>query len=357
MKKAGILTFHTPDNYGAVLQAYALQSVILDTGIDVEIIDAKPETSIPEIISVNGLLNTDTYRYIKRSFRAKNRRTVESSTKKSLKFKSFREKFYNLSSLKVSKVSGLKGYSDYVVGSDQVWNSSGVYGGAFYFLNTKLDGRKISYAASFGRDTIPSSEQKLIKKWVSKFDAISVREDSAVALIKENIPNSVSHVLDPTLLLTADKWSGIEQIVDGVEANEYVLVYALGQDELLLEIADRVAKKNNLKKVIFINQEEFGPEEFLWLFRNAFFVVTTSFHGTAFSINYRKNFICVPHITRGTRMISLLKLLCLENVIVYEVNDLDDMKMESTDYTASEALIERERKNSIRFLKDALLNE
>ncbi|MDD4320858.1 MAG: polysaccharide pyruvyl transferase family protein [Acidaminococcaceae bacterium] len=357
--KIGILTFHDADNYGAVLQAYALKETIKKIEEDVEILNYKRQVSSRNIILlIKSILSTLMYLYPPRSIRK-------------IKFTKFRNKYMDISKDTFFNSAEIKGKDIYVVGSDQVWNSEITnYDEAYFLKFCRGHEKKIAYAASIGKDILKHEEKKFLKNNVSNIDYISVREDSAVKIIRDFIEKKVTHVLDPTLLADRDIWDRL--ICENKNRSNYLLVYRLTDNEEVLRVAELIAKKLKLK-VLYIDNlalsknclirkrrykfrdiKGVGPIDFITLFKNASFVVTNSFHGTAFSIVFNKDFITIPHETRGTRMISLLKLLKLDHRLITNSKQLTDDYPLNIDYQIPNKLLEREREKSIAFLKNAI---
>lgn len=361
--KIGILTFHDADNYGAVLQAYSLKEYIKKNidGCKVEIVNYKSQ----EILNGSKLVSIDNTS-IKNSVISILRSIVylPTSISKKNKFKKFRQDYLDLSSKSYLDSKQISGYDLYVVGSDQVWNTDIIGNDTTYFLDFKAEYSKgISYAASLGRNELDNSKINNISKISKNFDFISVREESSIKEIKKITSKEVINTLDPTLITSQQLWS---KIISCSSKNEkYVLVYMLSMNEEVLKIASRISKmlgidvwyiNNSYKKnkYGFKNIRKVGPKEFLDLFKNASFVVTNSFHGTTFSIIFNKNFITVPHLTRGNRMKDLLKKLQLQDRIVTNSNEIRDDYKIHIDYTKVEYLLREAQKQSTYYLLNSI---
>ena len=250
MKKIGILTFHRAENYGAVLQAYALQEKLSKDAMPAEFIDYRNENiEAPYKFfyikgkSIKGKIKTiiSDFMFLTRNLKRK---------------KAFTE-FYNKNikmSESFSKVEEFKdNYDLYITGSDQVWNSS-IVGelSDVYTLNfkTEKDSKKISYAASIGNSFIEENQKEIYKKKISKIDAISVREEEAKKALNSIIDNKIEVVLDPTLLLTKEDW--IKEVKNCININEkYILAYVITPDEEYLKIVNLLSEKTGLKVVHF----------------------------------------------------------------------------------------------------------
>jgi len=365
MKKVGIMTFHCADNFGAVLQVYALQQTIKELNIDVEIIDFRPQALIIPYNHTVNLKNRYSVNGIKGVIRALlssiyNYRNIESRLKS---FRKFRDDNLNISKEKYyfsqELLNSPPKYDYFLTGSDQVWNPSFKRKiGDSYFLDfVDNNAIKISYAASIAEEV----DEGLIgdyKNHINRFDYISVREKSGVEFLQNIINNSVEVTLDPTLLLNKRKWKNISKKPNLKE--KYILVYGLEHNNELIKLANRLSEEINIKIISYTNQKIFnnviesfyfkGPDEFLGLFENAEVILTNSFHGTVFSVINNKPFYTIPHTTTGSRMIDLLKILNLEERIIYKAEDLKEFDF-NIDYNEVDRILETKRQESINFLK------
>lgn len=201
-------------------------------------------------------------------------------------------------------------YDVLITGSDVVWAQGSIGVDRVRFLDFSLPAeyKKISYAASFGENWIPTQNRKYVKKYLTDFDAISVREKSSLVLLKDIGVENAVHVCDPTLLLTAEEWGSVAEPVQEIKEN-YIFVYLLGKDVSQREAIKKLAEKYNLKiatiphadNVYDSVDDNFGdyklmdasPENWVWLIKNAEYVITDSFHGTVFSTIFSKKFIVV----------------------------------------------------------------
>lgn len=294
--KIGILTFHCAYNYGAVLQAYALQEYLRLAGYDVEIIDYCPEylaTRRPSLwaaLSVRHPIKT-----VKRLLRFKdNRRNYD-------RYVEFAEKYLVLSR-KVSDISSMTSlldtYSHIIVGSDQVWNEK--YNGhdPVWYAAIKKEGQKyISYAASAGN--IMDSDIESLSVSLSQFYAVSVREESTRVRLMSQTDIHITTVLDPSLLIDSSCWSKWMK----PEAGRYILVYQGRMSSDAMRIASSLAAANSCEVISVDNypnsfmkgveHRDVGPDGFMSLIMNAVCVITTSFHGTALSISAEVPFYTV----------------------------------------------------------------
>jgi hypothetical protein len=359
----GILNFHDADNYGAVLQAYALKECVkMNTdNCRVEIIDYKSK-NILKGSKIIQLTKTTPKIFIKSCI--SNFLYLGVKLCRKYKFEDFRRNYLDISNRVFWKGEDICGYDIYVVGSDQVWNCEITGYDQTYFLSfCGNESKTIAYAASIGREKVTEAEFRFIKNNINNIDRISVREFSAVSLIEKITEKNVQHVLDPTLLVDCSVWDKL--VTKKTSIRNYILLYKLSDDPNILEIAAVISEKLNMEvwyindsirknKYGFKNIRRVGPIEFVELFRNASFVVTNSFHGTSFSILFRTNFVTIPHKTRGERMINLLRLLNLEDRLIKNSNQIGEQFKFSIDYSIPNEILKREKEKSLAFLINAI---
>jgi len=362
--KVGIITFHDANNYGAVLQAYALQKMVENLGEKVEIIDYKQEYIINKYRPIN--VRTNNVKGLVRSIIS----TVLNYKKKSEKkkvFDEFRNGYMNISKKSYLTGNEITDFDALISGSDQVWNTKITNGDTTFFLdiNNSEHIKKISYAASIGTDSLSDLEKSNFSKLLNNFNYISVRESNAVNLLSRLTSNKITRVLDPTLAITPSYWHSITEDND---KEEYIFLYAVGEIHELSETIRTIQNKLNLKVIILSDKNIknvsnavriFSPKptDFLNLIKNASFVVTNSFHGTAFSIVFEKKFITIPHKTSGSRMRDLLNILNLNERIIENASQLEEAHLLNIDYNKVRKILESERNQSLQFLEKSLNNE
>ena len=370
MKKAGILTYHYSFNYGAMLQAYALNKTIESLGVSCEIIDYRfppiykyyQDLRLSELIIKYGKIG-GSLRYIKRYLRGDY--SLKSSRNKYIYF---RNKKLKLSKTYRSKESLKNLPYDYIVfGSDQIWNPVLTDGTAHEYIGNFLSlskTKKFSYAASCGSENIPAEYQKEYFEHFKNLTHISVREENFCKNLNKNGLLAV-HNIDPTLLLGKKDWLKLlgNYKLDVNLKNKFILVYAFDEDASIYKGIDELAAQTGFDVVVitdkikpehskYIILNNCGPLDFIYLFKNAEKVVTTSFHGTAFSVIFEKDFYCIPHKLYHERTDSLLKLLCLENHNFKDFSKLP--KTNKINYEKVNQIINNERNKAIEFLTEAL---
>lgn len=317
----GILTFHRAYNYGARLQCYALTRYIQSLGHNVEIIDYYP-TFFKEEYSVFPLKQIR-----KASFRSKLALLVESIIHLPLTIirkRKFDRFLYSLPLTETFSISSQYGDFDIVfVGSDQVWNRQLTGNTADPLFTGEIDhsGIKLNaYAASTNLVT-NAIDYPFYTQILNNFDRVSVREDNFCDLCNKIMPGCALTVVDPVLLLDRKEW---ETIAVKPKDNDYLLVYTVPSDPSVMKLARMVAESRKLKiielvpniKYIYKNnaRQIAAPEEFVGYFLYASYIVTTSFHGTAFSINFEKQFSTILlGSSVDDRSISILNKLGLES--------------------------------------------
>lgn len=311
MKTAGVLTFHDSNNFGSVLQAYALSRCLNENGIKCEVIDFRKK-EVEQLYRIlkyprnKSILAADIYNLLHYS----------TLRKRKAAFETFRKEHLPLSSSQYrecEELSALK-YDAYIVGSDQVWNMDILDFDRAYLLDFVKEGRKIAYAASFGPKKKEQAKIEKIAQVLDQFDLITVREETAATQIEQSGRSKPEVVLDPVFLLSQQQWSELCS-PDYINSKYMLCYFAGGVSKEFERFTREIAKKNHLKRVILMPEWKnlfrsgiraycAGPNDFLGLIRNAEMICTNSFHGTAFSIIFNKNF--VVHSNSDARINTLL---------------------------------------------------
>lgn len=364
MSKIGILTYHTGFNYGASLQAYALQTTIKKYNADCEIINFETERFVAsrEMFSRKPVRAKEWIKIISRLPYKKDlqlrQRLFEGFTHDCLSASSL----YRLESEVISHAND---YDCIVCGSDQIWNldeADAPAANLLFFLNFPKTQRRVSYAASFGKwvKKAPDHED-LFMPWLRQFDMISVRESSGVQYLhSRNIDCEL--VLDPTFLLNANEYDKIcaDRLID----DKYVLLFSWNCNDDVIRAAKKVSNELSLPLINITpppraigsgikRKLDVGPREFLSLIKHAEFVVTNSFHGTAFSTTYEKPYVSIVSGKADPRMESLLKQLGLDDHLV----SCDNVNVETMHVTNFKEVQEKKsalRQSSIDYLKRAI---
>lgn len=366
--KIGILTFHNAINYGAVLQVYALKKTLEKNGADVSVINYHNE-KVTKMAKIRKLENKfKLKKYIKYQL------LDVPFNKKVKKFGTFSEKHLQLNKKPLGKAD-LKmlnnEFDKFVVGSDQVWNFKITGSDQTYLLDFVDDNqKKMSYAASIGLTEIQKGDISYYDTYLEQIQNISVREQEAIKIIQSNRlvsdPSKVKVVLDPTFLLDKNEWN--TQFNLAKDTNEkYLLVYAFLDYKYLKDVVKKIAKEKGLKILWITASLEYdlqikyirdaSPEKFLELFYNASYIITNSFHGTAFAINFNKEFnveLLVKNSKVNSRMVNILRLVGLENRLVtsdvnYETNEID--------YSKVNQHLAKERQQSLMFITNSMSSD
>lgn len=313
--KIGILTYHRAHNYGAVLQCYALKQYLQSLGHTTIVVDYKPSYFHYGLFVWYKWLSLNPLKLIMK-IKAQ-RRTFAISKKRYNAFEKFIEDYLLPKYVNLNKEQ--KGFDAFIFGSDQIWRKNGnsfdpIFWGEFKAAN---HAKLISYAASMGRASLSVAEQQQVSKWLERFSSILVREDSLKALLSPLTEKDVEVVVDPTLLLPSQEWNRIA--IKPKYNRPYVLVYQvienpatlaiakeaakrIGAD--IIEIASKVINKQSDHRILY----DVSPCEFLGWVSAASMVITTSFHGTAFSIIYSKPFVSIKqNLPSDLRISSILK--------------------------------------------------
>lgn len=354
-KRIGVLTFQTTNNYGAILQAYALQIVLQNFGQNSEIINYQCEY-ISKPYRLINLKKKGLRGYL---FSLIGYICYLPRTKACNEFRKYMKYSSKVNADNIGELAD--NYNIYIVGSDQVWNYNLTNGDTHYLLDFVEDkSKKFSYAASLGISQIDLDYKFIYTKLLSQFNLISVREKQGAEIVEGLIDHPVSVVMDPTLLLTANEWLQVARKprID----DKYILVYQLGISNRLVEFVKGISRKTGFR-VIYIpfplggyvkcdRKWNIGPAEWLGLFANASYIVTDSFHGTVFAILFNKPLYVDAtgqHKNVGSRLYNLLEMFGLESCLFNEKTQFEiDQKI---DYELVNEILESERNKSLNFLE------
>ncbi len=366
--KTAIVTLPLHTNYGGLLQAYALKSIIQEMGHEATVLDIAEKISLPKAGKAPFI-------YLKRMLQGREvfreRRLRREYPVVSSKVSEFTQKY--ICPRVISSYSELKedDYDAYVVGSDQVWRPEYFRGiqDAFLRFASAWNVRRLSYAASFGTEEL-EYEYLLLEECaqlLSKFDAVSVREASGVVMCDEWFDyEGAVHVPDPVMMLTAEHYAS--NFGKGSQAEDKVVTYILDGSSTKTKVVDFVARATG-KQIHDVSvypkdkdiplQERIVPSMESWLsaFMDAGFVVTDSFHGCVLSILFHKPFLVVGNKARGmARIDSLLSMFSLENRLVDGIDPDDDGEgwLMEFDWDAVDAVLETYRAAGKDFLNSAL---
>lgn len=380
--KIGIIThYYKSTNYGGNLQAYALCRALNDFGCQAEQIayDKSADQLFPKQ-SCRGLA------YLTRRAVSKLRRFLGNRRLHSIRTELNSRKQailqFNETAIphsvcyhrgNIAQANGK--YDIFITGSDQVWHPKAVCGA--YLLDFVWEGKtKLSYAASVSTDSLPEEYRLRYQQCLADFDGVSVREADAVELIRPLSPVEVKWVLDPVFLLEKQQWDEIcpERKIE----EPYLFCYFLGEDHKARLLAREYAEAHGLKLVTlphlsgkYISCDvgfgdrqlyDVSPGDFVSLIRYAECVLTDSFHATAFSIIYEREFFVLPrsgHRAMGTRIQSLTGLIGAEAHFCAEPEQTTIAYLKTVpavDYSMESASLATMKKASLKFLSDAIQN-
>jgi hypothetical protein len=361
--KVGILTFHRSNNYGAVLQTYALQTVLEQLGFKSQIIDyVRPGKKESLFFSWWGVKNCIINGFTLLRY-PKAKRRYE-------RFQEFRKNFLLISRKSYYSCEELEKapprVDAFICGSDQIWrpvfNNDQLRVYYLDFVNSK-ESKKIAYAPSFGISTVSEEFMQFIRPLIDDIPYLSVREKTGQQIISQAVGREAQIVLDPSLLLRLKDWSRIA-LPPSIDP-PYVLVYCLSQKRNFCDLVRHIKKITGLPVVVISPYAlnlipdadhvifEAGPQEFVGLFANASCICTNSFHATAFSIINKRPFWTTPIRLANSRLADLLDMIGLSDHQVDRTEDFPDAPLE-IDYSKAEKLLDEARSNSISFLKNAL---
>lgn len=346
--RIGLITFHLSRNYGALLQAYALRKVLLDMGHEVQFINyrrggvdgfphglsRRPRHFIPSIIRCRKLA----------AFRRQYLPVTANCYRSDADFEAWPPVF-----------------DAFICGSDQVWNAKkGFYPAYFLHFACDTSARLIAYGPSFGDYCLGSPHDEEMARLMKRFHSLSVREREGQHIISELTGRSAEHVLDPSLL--PKDYASISTVPRS--GDDYIVVYSMEISDGLVALVREAKEHFRLPAISLCSpmpgadmvRADAGLEEWLGYLQAARFVCTNSFHGTALSILFRRDFLAVPHSTRNARMACLLERVGLlhRQVSNPQAPDAYDQLQEPVSYDDVHCKLGRLRSASMGYLQRAL---
>lgn len=360
--KIGILTFHCAINYGAVLQAYGLQETLKSMGHEVYVIDYRLEylkrpyrLFFPEAVKGHGILGN--IRFFIRELLA-----FPIRYKRRCAFNRFIEKHLHLKYLDIQSEDN--DFDCFVFGSDQIWNPQITEGDPVFFGDAPcFKGKKIlTYAASAGSvDTLKEIDKVQLKGWLSKFSSLSVREKSLSHYLLEDLQLENQLVIDPVLLAGKEVYQEIA--TSHKPKKNYLLFFSLLKNDEALHIAREKATSEELELIEMYGMTEviknkkvmqcLSPDEFVGLFQEATYVVSTSFHGTVFSILFHKPFLCFGFNFGKSRFHSLLDMVGLQDRLV-NVANFKELNYADISWDFVDEILSQKRNESFLFIEKSL---
>lgn len=387
--KIGLVGVTYKDNFGSALQTYATQYILEKLGCDACIFDIKSVhrgIMLKKILYYAGrLCNPIEAKYLFANLKSRSRKKASvASDKYALDMKDRHKMYVGFNKRRLKMIPLAKGWTGLkkqasemdavVVGSDQLWRPSNIVGGFFTLEFVPDDVKKISFSTSFGVPELPSQLHKHAKRFLSRIDHISVREDSGAEIVKKECGKVATVVCDPTMMLTAEEWMHIQDekpFADG----KYILMYLMGDNPEQREFVKDLSKQTGYRIIgllhgaTYISYDEdvvdekpynVGPSEFINLIRNAEYVCTDSFHCCVFSILNSTKFFAFRRWPDGNmfsandRLYTLLRFTGLESRLLDGTEDLSRCINDQIDYSVVLARVAENRKESMNFLVKAL---
>lgn len=375
MKKIGIITICDYNNYGNRLQNYATQEVLKSIGFETETIVNMPDNKISALELLNKTRHKNLltliikfFQKIRRKFFKNNeeKKYAVLNKKRTLAFKKFtneniKETNYTINRDNIPSDLGER-YDYFITGSDQVWNPFFRNGFSVDFLTFAPRHKRISYSASFGVSSLPEEYKEDYRLWLSQMEHISVREDAGANIVKDLTGMEVHVLIDPTLMLTKEKWLTVAKSSKFKPVNSYLLTYFLGETTVELnEKIEEIARNRELEIIHLANVEDekryiADPSEFLDYINSSEIFFTDSFHGVVFSILFEKPFVIFDRISdtqsMNSRIDTLLSKFKLENRKWESIKNSNDIF--NINFSHVLPIIKAERVKTLNYLKNAL---
>ena len=358
--KVSTLTFQESHNYGALLQAYALQTKLGMMGCEVEIINYHSEQKASHYgfgYDKNRSILANISKQLSRGLRKKRMRQMDA----------FRRDYLKLTKERYDTREALSSYAqtrDYIIcGSDQIWNYNSIKGDSTYLLDFVTDpSRKIAYAPSFGTSSIPNEQKDFYIRNLTNFEKLSVREKTGAEIIRDLMGKEVPVVADPCMLLETEEWRKLSMPIENKKlSNGFIFVYYIRYSPELIAAAKKASEETGLPVVISAHslldlKNGFqniclSVPQFLWAVGNAKMVFTNSFHATLFSIVFEKDVHIFPDKREknntSSRIFGLLESLGLNTSgdLTFHPDDYDD---------AVHSRMEQERGRANKYIRQVL---
>ena len=362
MKKIGILTIHDSTNFGANLQAFALNRYLNDCGFDAKTIDYIHPTLTEQDIKVvcgrvlknyrkQGVVPVVKTLLKMPSFIRKTKPIIS-------KFNQFRREYLPMTE-PCYEAGQVKGFDHIVVGSDQVWNPDITKGvDRVYFAQGIECPNIFSYAPSVGKKEFDGQTEEKIRQFITNFNQISVREEDTARYLERLSGRQVEVVADPTFLIDKKIYEELAKKINRQIKERYILIYNVVENPSTFRVAENIAERSG-EKIVRVSNGKFkdagvteikgGPIEFLNAFYYADHIVTNSFHGLAFSIIFEKDFYVIDNKARGSRITNLLQVAGLSDRLAE-----GELPKEGIDYTQVKEAISPLIESSKKYIADNL---
>lgn len=386
MKSVGLITYYG-NNYGGILQAYALQQVVEGFGYDCKLISndflyQKRSLNRIRALMVNfrvALKNPVAYMKKRRVYKSFSKQIAQNARV----FDAFRQEQLLIDNTCYTSyaeyVNSPPLYDVYLCGSDQIWNPNLYSDNGFYFADFAPENAlKVSYSSSMGVSILTEKQVNFIAPLLRKIKIISTREQSCADLIRKISNKDARVVLDPTLLLDGDKWSSMASA--RLIKEPYVFCYLFGERTYYEQVKKQIKETTGMKIVCipFVARElssddekvfDAGPADFVSLIKNASLVLTDSFHATAFSINLKTPFLSLYRFEKNDkksmndRLVSILNIVGLSDRLIDEGDFISSETLIDMDFENAHAILDLKREEDREFLcleldgKDGVYNE
>ena len=388
-KKIGIAAVTYKENFGSALQTYATQYTLEKLGYDARIFEIKGvhrEIHIKKLLYYAGrMLDPVELKYLIANLKSRSRKSASAATDHYAHDMQIRKQVYADFNKRWNKmlplVKGWKGLTKQasemdavVVGSDQLWRPSNIVGCYFTLEFVPDNVKKIAFSTSFGVPELPTALHKHAKRFLSRIEYISVRENSGADIVKKESGREAVVVCDPTMMMTAEEWMLIQD-EKPIAEGRYILMYLMGDNPEQRKFVKKLSKRTGCRIIgllhgaTYISYDEevvdekpynVGPSEFINLIRNAQYVCTDSFHCCVFSILNSTKFFAFRRWPDGSkfsandRLYTLLDFVGLSRRMLTGIEDVDACVADEIDFCDVLNRVEEKRKMSMEYLKNAL---
>lgn len=389
IKKIGIAAVTYKENFGSALQTYATQYTLEKMGYDARIFEIKGvhrQIHIKKLLYYLGrMFDPVEFKYLVANLKSRSRKSASASSDQYAQDMNIRKQVYADFNTRWNKmlpmVKGWGGLSKQaagmdavVVGSDQLWRPSNIVGGYFTLEFVPNQVKKIAFSTSFGVPELPKHLHKHAKKFLSRINHISVRENSGANIVKQECGREATVVCDPTMMLTAEDWLHIQDTKPFADG-KYILMYLMGDNPEQRGFVKKLSEKTGCKIIgllhgaTYISYDEdvvdekpynVGPSEFVNLIRNAEYVCTDSFHCCVFSILNSTKFFAFRRWPDGSkfsandRLYTLLGFTGLSRRLIKGSEDVESCIADVIDFDTALAKVAEKREMSMKYLQNAL---
>lgn len=377
MKKVGLITYYG-ENYGGMLQAYALQQYVNNAGYMCRVISndflylPTGKSQLKRLCIKGGNFLRNPVEYMRK--RNAIRRYRPENALKYQKFCDFRNQYIAVDDTGYTTyqqyLDNPPAYDIFLCGSDQIWNPNLYCSNGFYFAGFAPEkALKIAYSSSIGVSSVTAEQANFMRPLLKRLDVISVREEEGAAIVRQISGKEARTVLDPTLLLSNKEWDQVcaSRLIEG----PYVFCYLFGERQYIEDVKQTVKELTGMKMVCipYVAREmasddekvfDAGPAEFISLIKHASLVLTDSFHATAFSINYGVPFLTLCRFDKhdprsmNSRLTTILKAVRLESRLIDEGDLLTKEDLFHGDYLRAQELLDARRASDGTFLLQSL---